>query len=836
MTMSDASPRAAGRRRARPAPALMVGLFVLLFVVPLVTAGIVATRQFTPEGTILEIEMRPTGGTAAQFFWMTGSLFTEQDSVLAPLHLQPGQYERLRFPLPAHPVEFFRYDLLNGPGEVLIRSMRVLDRNGRVVRTIDPMMMIIAHQIESMSRVPSTGETRVVTTNPADDPMLLLRPEWTTAPPSWHSVRFVTPWSLAWISISVLAVIVAGLAVVARDLARGPFAVRDGVWLAVLFGAVLAAKLALVDLYPMPVPFWDQWDGEAQTLYLPFANGGLNWRVMFALHNEHRIFFTRVLALALLGINGQWDPQLQIFANAGLHSLTGVLLAAMLWIASGRRRLPAIVLVVGLVFAPPFALENTLAGFQSAFYFLVLFSLLALWLLGTHRPGSPAWFLGWLCAFCSIFTVAGGLLTVGAVAGLVLLRFAANPRDEWRPAIVTLAALSAVAVVSYAALSPPLAYHAYLKAATLHFFGAALARNLAFPWITSPRLAILVWIPMILMTARVLVRRLRATPLEQISLALGAWVVLQCAAIAYSRGVGGTAPASRYLDMLSFGFVVNSMALLTLVDWRPSRRWTMAMTGVLAIWIAVAAAGIAQLSQNVVAKDGRTRLTWMQEHVRNVRHFVMSGDLPTLAAKRGPFEVPYFNPSMLGGWLGHPYVRSILPAAIREPIPMQAAAGDHAFVQTASPKDLLPVWDSYGPARAKTTGRFESAPTSCGAFTHLRFEVAGNLRNASMRLWLKDTVTGAETTVRPPIGTGPGWIGTSVPCPGHPFTVSASDDSTTSWFAFRQPAETAWASVLAERAIQQWRVLAMLTAVLFVFAIVPAARTSPATAPPEVKA
>ncbi len=50
----------------------------------------------------------------------------------------------------------------------------------------------------------------------------------------------------------------------------------------------------------MPVPFWDQWDGEAASLYLPLMNDGLTWHQMFTLHNEHRIFFTRVAVTTLL--------------------------------------------------------------------------------------------------------------------------------------------------------------------------------------------------------------------------------------------------------------------------------------------------------------------------------------------------------------------------------------------------------------------------------------------------------------------------------------------------------------------------------------------------------
>ena len=35
---------------------------------------------------------------------------------------------------------------------------------------------------------------------------------------------------------------------------------------------------------------------------------------------QHRVVFTRLLALGLLSLNGRWDPQLQQVVNAGLHA------------------------------------------------------------------------------------------------------------------------------------------------------------------------------------------------------------------------------------------------------------------------------------------------------------------------------------------------------------------------------------------------------------------------------------------------------------------------------------------------------------------------------------
>ena len=674
--MSDPSPVVVRPRRRWLPAALCFALFSALVVVPLVTVAAVGSALFRPDGTVLEVEMRATGGTAAQLFWTSTWAFSPEASSTVPLHQHPGEYERLRFPLPSERLLFLRFDPLNGPGEVLIRRIRVLDRDGGVVRTIDPMVLAPLHQIEGL--MPVGQDVRAMTTKDANDPMLLIRSAWLTAPPKWHSLQFVTPLSLAWIAAASVALVVAALGFLARDLRAGPFTMSDGCWLGALFLATLWAKLLLVEHYPMPVPFWDQWDGEVASLYLPFAQNALTWHQMFTLHNEHRIFFTRLLALVLVGINGQWDPQLQIVVNAAIHALVAVVFAAMLWLSAERRWLPIFVLTIGLAFAPPFALENTLAGFQSAFYFLVLFAGLAIWLMGTHRPGTRAWFIGWLCAFAALVTVGGGILTIAAIGTLVALTFFNAPR-EWRQMLANLAALAVVAGVGYAVLAPPLPYHDYLKAGTWLAFKVSFARNLAFPWITSPRLSPVLWVPLILLALTVLIKRLKTTRLERLSLALGAWVVIQAATVAYTRGVNGATPASRYLDMLSFGLVANTVALVALLaHFEESARRGMKRVaqGALAVWLVGAIAGVTLLSQAILAKDGREKLLWMNEYVRNVRHFVVTGDLPTLVQKRGPFEIPYFSPMMLAGWLTHPYVRHILPAAVREPLTLATGEND----------------------------------------------------------------------------------------------------------------------------------------------------------------
>ena len=59
------------------------------------------------------------------------------------------------------------------------------------------------------------------------------------------------------------------------------------------------------------------------------------WRAadFFRAHNEHRIFWTKALDVVLLEANGQWDPLVQLTANALVRAGAAALLAW--WLARG---------------------------------------------------------------------------------------------------------------------------------------------------------------------------------------------------------------------------------------------------------------------------------------------------------------------------------------------------------------------------------------------------------------------------------------------------------------------------------------------------------------------
>ena len=142
-------------------------------------------------------------------------------------------------------------------------------------------------------------------------------------------------------------------------------------WLAALFLVVLGAKLWLVQLYGSPLPLWDQWY-EAELFFRPWVEGHLTWQAFFAPDNGHRIFFTRLLDLIVIRLNGRWEPLLQMTVNAFMHTTYVCGLAFCLWDFLGRKNGWFVCFLLAPFFALPYAGENAIWAITLE-YFLDIF-------------------------------------------------------------------------------------------------------------------------------------------------------------------------------------------------------------------------------------------------------------------------------------------------------------------------------------------------------------------------------------------------------------------------------------------------------------------------------
>jgi hypothetical protein len=791
---------------------LVAGLGLSIGIVLLVAASPSHSRRS------LEIELQAPAGTSARLFWSADQHWVEDQSFRVPLQTTTN-LQRVRFPIPAEGMPWVRLEPTTAQSEVVLGRMRLLDSREHVIGTLDPDVL---KPISEGSTVARMGDGLHVNTSPgATTPALITTIGCLDRIPLLGDRSRVTPAALALVSAICGAILLASIAVVAkatfgRTQANGrAMTTRQlalaGLWMAGLLLVVFSAKLLVMRDTPVMTPFWDQWNAVAAELFIPYKECRLPWSKMFTLHNEHRILFTRVLALDLLAVNGQWDPRFEQVFDAAMHSLTAVILAAVFWVANGRRHLDLLVFVCALVFALPFGWENTLVGFQSQFYFFVLLSILAFWLTCAHRVLTLQWWLGAACAFCALFTCAGGVITGAVVAGLSMLKLAGDRRD-WRRDVAGLAIGMAILGVGAVLASPPIAGHEELRAHGILQFFRALATNLAWPWVGDRRAAFVMWLPLGLLLIPLLRRPSRVTVHHRLIVGVGAWVVLNGVAVAYGRGAGAPVPASRYMDFLSLGLVANAAALALVVDRLGTKGTKRVAQVMLGLWLVFSAVGVDRVASTDVDLEHYRK--FYAAHTANVRAFVITGNRQDFTSKRPLYDLPFPDAPTLVGLLENPALRRILPATLREPLPVKArTTTNDAFVQEGPfarsvPRDpLARYWWSLSEQGKSAEGRFESQPMSCQVDGRLRLQVAGYLGWEHQYMAFRNLRTGDQTPIRPTRVAREDWVTLTANCPSDPFEIVAIDDADNSWFGFREPVEIGFGSLMAEWLIANSRQL-----------------------------
>ena len=161
-----------------------------------------------------------------------------------------------------------------------------------------------------------------------------------------------------------------------------------------LFLILIGARAVVINYAGNTTPYTDEWDGEAASLLEPYLKGALTIGDLFHAHNEHVIFFTRLLTLAIFNVSGYWDVVLQMIANAILDAATVVAISyALSRPLRGGWALAAMILSA-LVNAFPLSYDNILLGFNTHFYLLLAFSFASLWFMADSRAWSPRWAAG----------------------------------------------------------------------------------------------------------------------------------------------------------------------------------------------------------------------------------------------------------------------------------------------------------------------------------------------------------------------------------------------------------------------------------------------------------
>lgn len=573
-----------------------------------------------------------------------------------------------------------------------------------------------------------------------------------------------------------------------------------------LFGMVFGTKLWVIEDYGSDMPNWDQWDAEAADLLLPYQKGELRFSDLFKPHNEHRIFFTKITSLLLLEMGGQWDTRAQCVVSALLHGFfaAGIFLLVRSRL-DPRWHIPLLAACT-ILFGLPTSWHNVISGFQSQFYFLLLFSVGCIALILTAREKSCGWWLGLALGVLAIFTMGSGVLAAGVVLAIVLLRLLLRHTTLSSHWLVLTGCGLAIAVGCVSHVTAP--WHEGLHARSLGEFFAATAHLLQWPTQGSVWVAFVIHAPWFLLLARILKRhRPDQAVTENLFLALGLWVILQCMATGYARGEGAPLPGSRYCDTLAFGLLINVVILAYLLDQTRERRWPkFGGWALLGVWLCVVVPDHARHLIEVFGQDLPSARRALKNGERNVSLYLTTGEDTHLDAEGRPHP----SAATLKERLSHPEIRKILPASLRPAVPLTGRADpENAFVAkriaTLPPsyRTDLERWSSKAEDGASGQGRWQSESFKSSA-GYLRIEMSGHPRSAGTSLHVVDAATGhAIAKVEPTRQPDQVWRTAYVAVPDRAIRLVAEDTHATQSLSFSQPVETSTFSFLALRLVKQ---------------------------------
>jgi hypothetical protein len=538
------------------------------------------------------------------------------------------------------------------------------------------------------------------------------------------------------------------------------------------------------------VPFWDQWEAEALAIYKPYLEGTLQFSDLFQPHNEHRIVFTHLLNLALLKLNAQWDPLLQMLAGAAIHSCTAGLVTWYLrGLAHSRVERCALLFAIIAVSCLPFGWQNTLWGFQSQVYFSILFSLAAMGLIGLGALRVRNWVLGIVCAGLAFLSM-GSSAAIGLAlifTGATFLRSISSRRRG-----LGLIAIGALLFASMTLGKPDVAGHAQYQAQHLGQFLPLFASTLSWPLVWNPALFLVTNLPLIVLVTLRLLKRIERQELQDAAILIGVWVAAIGAGFAFYRGGIASAslvPASRYFDFLCFGVLANAIAAVALVQIFGSIRLVWRLVPAFA-WGLVITAALVSITLTTWKNSVGPRIDNPNLETLLVTHFRQTGDPSAMMAT--PVSIrPTSNIESLRRVIGDPDLARVLPPSIHQGLPIRLGeSGDSVFRHDSFPSpDPPPGFYEMRTCFAEggnRTGEFRSAPFDLTA-PGIELTLAAGLPDGGGSVELVRAGDGVSVSFLEVGVVADGWMTIRRWVEPGTYSLVARSESEVGWFSFSAP-------------------------------------------------
>ncbi len=337
----------------------------------------------------------------------------------------------------------------------------------------------------------------------------------------------------------------------------------------------------------------------------------------------------------------------EMYVNAMLHTVALVFLLFLMQKGLQRAIKFAFFFFASLLFAVPYGHENILAGFQSQFYFLLLFSFLFLWAIIQFHTAPKRWFpVLVFSALLSFFSLASGALTIAAGVGILVIRWICGiQRTRATLLLIILLAMVCATAIYY---TPVMPHHAGLKAKSLLDLVIAISRATGSG---------LLYIPVVLFIIRHVQNNRSATDHSWFIFSLCLWVAGQILAVAYGRSSGIL--SSRYLDLLAIGILLNGYCLLFVLQGEVTGKL---LINSALVWFVLVVGGLGYFLPLMI-KDIESKKAACLRNEVNIRGYLATGDSTFL--QKAPYEeIPYPNAVRLKYFLDNATISSLLTPVV----------------------------------------------------------------------------------------------------------------------------------------------------------------------------
>ncbi|GLU57098.1 hypothetical protein [Dyadobacter frigoris] len=424
-----------------------------------------------------------------------------------------------------------------------------------------------------------------------------------------------------------------------------------------LLSLLIIPRWYYVEHFAVALPFWDQWDAEGDHLLRPWLEGTLKFTDLWLPHNEHRVFPARLLTLFSFELTGVWNNLTEARINVLLATSIPFILVWLLYMTGelkGKRWLMLPVILAGSVL--PFIWENLLVGFQSQFYFLLLFAVTAL-AIAAWRPESLVSFMVVIIlSILSVLTMASGIMTPLAVASVYGLHWYLHRK---RPAQIFLfiLLLLTIAITGYLTI-PPQPGHEIFRAHDIKELLNTFLLMESWPFKVKYWALPMLWLPTFI-SLPFLIYRKTFTRYDLLMAGCLLWSLLQAFATSYGRGHDLNNVTSRYADFLSFGLTAYAWFSLRITELSQRNLRTQLLTILISIsfFVVLFKGHRSRKEDDFIDMQNRHKMVLIQ--IKNVSHYLKTGD--STALQKPAFQIPYPDPVRLKQMLDNPALRSALP-------------------------------------------------------------------------------------------------------------------------------------------------------------------------------